>query len=72
MKLATLASEGHGRDGELVVVSSDLTVCTAASLIAPTLQAALDDWDHCQPRLMELADALKLGSVPSQRFHERD
>jgi len=42
MKLASLK---HGRDGRLVVVSRDLTRCANASAIAPTLQAALDDWE---------------------------
>ena len=41
MKLASLK---HGRDGRLVVVSQDLNWFTDAFLIAPTLQAALDDW----------------------------
>lgn len=40
MKLASLK---HGRDGRLVVVSQDLNWFTDAFLIAPTLQAALDD-----------------------------
>ena len=38
MKLASLK---HGRDGRLVLVSSDLAWFTDAFLIAPTLQAAL-------------------------------
>ena len=41
MKLASLKS---GRDGRLVVVSDDLAWCADAGHIAPTLQAALDDW----------------------------
>ncbi len=43
MKLASLK---HGRDGRLLVVSRDLTRSTDASSVAPTLQAALDDWDR--------------------------
>ena len=43
MKLATLRR--GGRDGRLVVVSRDLTRCLLVPGIAPTLQAALDDWD---------------------------
>ena len=39
MKLASLK---HGRDGRLVIVSSDLAWFTDAFLIAPTLQAALE------------------------------
>ncbi|PZT93912.1 MAG: 2-keto-4-pentenoate hydratase [Brevundimonas sp.] len=69
MKLASLK---HGRDGRLVVVSKDLNWFTDAFLIAPTLQAALDDWDVCGPRLQALADSLEHEGVPRGRFHERD
>ena len=69
MKLASLK---HGRDGRLVVVSQDLNWFTDAFLIAPTLQAALDDWDVCGPRLQALADSLEHEGVPRGRFHERD
>jgi fumarylacetoacetate (FAA) hydrolase len=55
MKLASLK---HGRDGRLIVVSSDLTRAVDASAVAPTLQAALDGWKAAAPRLQELADAL--------------
>ncbi len=67
-----LASIKHGRDGRLVIVSEDLTRCTDASRIAPTLQAALDDWDHAGPHLRELAQSLEVGAAPVERFHERD
>ena len=69
MKLASLK---HGRDGRLVVVSQDLHWFTDAFLIAPTLQAALDDWDRCGPRLHALAESLEHEAVPRGRFHERD
>lgn len=69
MKLASLK---HGRDGRLVVVSNDLNWFTDAFLIAPTLQAALDDWDRCEPRLRALAESLEHEAVPRGRFHERD
>ncbi|MGX1307740.1 fumarylacetoacetate (FAA) hydrolase [Amorphus suaedae] len=70
MKLATLKS--GGRDGRLVVVSRDLTQMTDAGEIAPTLQAALDDWTRCGPKLAALAESLEHGSVPAERFHEHD
>ena len=57
MKLASLKS--GGRDGRLVVVSRDLTRCLPVSGIAPTLQAALDDWASVAPRLAEAAAALE-------------
>ncbi len=69
MKLASLK---HGRDGKLVVVSNDITRYTDAGLVAPTLQAALDDWDQVAPALMELAQGVETGSVPVERFHERE
>jgi fumarylacetoacetate (FAA) hydrolase len=69
MKLASLK---HGRDGRLVVVTTDLTRATDAFFIAPTLQAALDDWERVAPRLGDLAEQLEHGSVPSFRFHEHD
>ena len=71
MKLASLKSDS-GRDGRLVVVSADLHWFTDASLIAPTLQAALDDWEACEPQLRGLAESLEHGSVPKERFHERE
>ena len=55
MKLATLMG---GRDGTLVVVSRDLTRCRAVPEIAATLQAALDDWEVCEPRLRAVSYSL--------------
>jgi len=69
MKLASLK---HGRDGRLVVVSDDLAWFTDAFLIAPSLQAALDDWERCEPLLRGLAESLEHGAVPRGRFHEHD
>ena len=69
MKLASLK---NGRDGHLVVVSDDLHWYTDADLIAPTLQAALDDWERVEPELRGLAESLEHGAVPKQRFHERE
>lgn len=69
MKLASLRS---GRDGRLVVVSRDLTRCAEAGHIAPTLQAALDDWRRLRLKLESLAGEVELGSVPTERFHEKD
>ena len=69
MKLASLK---WGRDGRLVVVSNDLAWCVEATNVAPTLQAALDDWDRCEPLLAGLAEGLEHGSIPRVRFHEKD
>lgn len=70
MKLATLKT--GTRDGKLVLVSRDLTRCTDASFLAPTLQAALDNWARIAPHLAALGESLEHGSVPSERFHEHD
>jgi len=69
MKLASLKA---GRDGRLVVVSRDLAWCARAEAIAPTLQAALDDWERCEPLLRGLAESVEHGAVPLARFHEHE
>ena len=66
-----LASMPHGRDGRLAVVSPDLVWFTDAGHIAPTLQAALDDWDRHEPLLRALSTELEHGAIPRERFHER-
>ncbi len=69
MKLASLK---HGRDGQLVVVSKDLSRATLAGDIAPTLQAALDDWAQVAPKLAMLAQQVEVPSIETFRFRERD
>jgi fumarylacetoacetate (FAA) hydrolase len=68
MKLASLKS---GRDGQLVVVSDDLAWYADASHIAPTMQSALDNWEHDAPLLEALATDLAHEVIPMMRFHER-
>jgi len=70
MKLASL--NNGTRDGKLVVVSKDLTRCCAGGYIAPTLQAALDDWERIAPQLEVLARDVEHEAVPCERFHERE
>ena len=65
MKLASLSG---GRDGHLVVVSRDLSRMADAAGAAPTLQAALDDWDRVRPLLAELATAVETGGEGCQAF----
>jgi fumarylacetoacetate (FAA) hydrolase len=60
MKLASLKS---GRDGQLVLVSRDLSRAVAAPDIAPTLQAALDNWAELAPLLVARYDALNQGGL---------
>ena len=62
MKLASLK---HGRDGRLIVVSRDLTHYVDATHIAPTLQAALDNWDTVSSKLEALSADLNAGKVTS-------
>lgn len=61
MKLASLK---HGRDGRLVLVSRDLRRAVDATHIAPTLQAALDEWERCAPVLEEIYADLNAGRAP--------
>lgn len=74
MKLASLkdADPARGRDGRLVVVSNDLAWYADATHIAPTLQAALDDWDRLVPMLENLSTDLEHEMIPMRRFHEHD
>lgn len=67
MKLASLQG---GRDGHLVVVSRDLARCAAADTIAPTLQAALDDWATIAPQLQALSDQLNAGDAAGVPFDQ--
>jgi fumarylacetoacetate (FAA) hydrolase len=60
MKLASLK---NGRDGRLVVVSADLSRMVPAEAVAPTMQAALDDWANAEPKLREIAAALEAGNA---------
>ncbi len=69
MKLASLKA---GRDGRLVVVSRDVAWFVGAETVAPTLQAALDDWERCEPLLKGLAESLEHGALPRERFHEHE
>src|SRR6059058_4256431 len=59
MKLATL--KDGSRDGQLAVVSRDLKTAHIADGIAPTLQAALDDWNFIAPQLAALYEDLNAG-----------
>jgi fumarylacetoacetate (FAA) hydrolase len=66
MKLGTLKNDT--RDGALCVVSRDLKLAQIAQDVAPTLQAALDDWGYLGPQLAALYD--ELNARPSSRAFE--
>jgi fumarylacetoacetate (FAA) hydrolase len=53
-----LASYKSGRDGALVVVSRDLSLCLSAN---KTLQACLDNWEHEKPVLEKLSERVNAG-----------
>lgn len=59
MKLATIRD--GTRDGQLAVVARDLKTAHLADGIAPTLQAALDDWAFIAPQLRDLYQLLNSG-----------
>lgn len=61
MKLASLRA--GGRDGTLVVVSRDLSRAIRVPGIAPTLQAALDDWAACHAELASVYRLLNDGHL---------
>ena len=56
MKLATY--KDGSRDGQLVVVSRDLSTAHYATGIADRLQQVLDDWNFLSPQLQDLYEAL--------------
>ena len=59
MKLATY--HDGSRDGQLLVVSRDLSQAHYASQIANRMQQVLDDWNYLSPQLQDLSDALNAG-----------
>lgn len=59
MKLATYRD--GSRDGQLVVVSRDLSQAHYATGIANTLQQVLDDWTFLAPQLQDLSSQLQAG-----------
>ncbi|OYU11479.1 MAG: fumarylacetoacetate hydrolase [Comamonadaceae bacterium PBBC1] len=61
MKLATY--KDGSRDGQLVVVSRDLSIAHYATGIASKLQQALDDWNFLAPQLQDLYTTLNQGKA---------
>ncbi|MBW8756419.1 MAG: fumarylacetoacetate hydrolase family protein [Burkholderiales bacterium] len=61
MKLATY--KDGSRDGQLVVVSRDLTQAHFATGITTRMQQALDDWNFIAPLLQDLSVALNHGKT---------
>ena len=61
MKLASLKSDN--RDGELILVSRDLSIAVKVNNIAKTLQYALDNWDTVEPKLQSQYELLNHGKL---------
>ena len=61
MKLATY--KDGSRDGQLVVVSRDLSTAHYATGIAGKLQQVLDDWNFMSPQLQDLYETLNHGKA---------
>jgi fumarylacetoacetate (FAA) hydrolase len=61
MNLATY--KDGSRDGQLVVVSRDLSLAHYASGIANRLQQVLDDWNFLSPQLQDLSQTLNHGKA---------
>lgn len=61
MKLATY--KDGSRDGQLVVVSRDLSTAHYATGIASRMQQLLDDWNFLAPQLQDLYETLNSGKA---------
>ena len=61
MKLATY--QNQTRDGQLMIVSRDLSRAVAVPQIAANLQMALDNWAQAEPKLQEIYRALNQGDI---------
>lgn len=69
MKLATV--KNNTRDGQLLVVSKDLSYAVPVGDIATTMQYALDHWASCKPKLEIVYDKLNQGLLKNAfPFHK--
>lgn len=73
MKLASLYDSDttypqNKRDGQLVVVSRDLSTAILVSDIVPTLQRAIENWDACLPELTHVYDQLNNPACKSDKL----
>ena len=62
MKLASLKSI-HCRDGDLCVVSKDLSIAIRVPHIVPTLQIAIENWDKFEQPLNQIYQQLNAGEL---------
>jgi len=68
MKLATLRD--GTRDGQLVVVSRDLSRCVPVANITKTMQGALDDWDAVAPVIDKIYRELNANPAMGSAFDQ--
>ncbi|RUO77414.1 fumarylacetoacetate hydrolase family protein [Idiomarina seosinensis] len=64
MKLATYRN--GTRDGQLMVVSKDLTRAIAVPAIAACMQEAIDNWDEAEPKLNDVYQKLNSEAIDGQ------
>ncbi len=68
MKLASM-NDGN-RDGQLVIVSKDLSQYVPAGSVVGTMQGALDGWAMLKPGLEEISEKLNLGMIKGEVFDQ--
>lgn len=66
MKLATI--KNNSRDGQLVVVSRDMTKAVTVSGIAETMQSAIDNWNQVETLLNDVYQRLNDGQLSEDVF----
>ncbi|MCP9478017.1 fumarylacetoacetate hydrolase family protein [Marisediminitalea aggregata] len=66
MKFATY--KNAQRDGELMLVSRDLTRAVSAAPVAQTLQQFIDNWDALQAQMQSRYEQLNKGEIASEAF----
>ena len=70
MKLASF-NDGS-KDGQLIVVSKDLTKFVYATDIALTMQVAMDNWDNIFKELNSLSKDLNGGEIEAEKFEAQN
>ena len=66
MKLAT--QHNGSRDGQLLVVSRNMQHAITTPDISPTLQYAIENWQHCAPLLNSKYQQLNLANEPNNNI----
>ena len=69
MKLASL-NDGS-KDGQLIVVSRDLSKFAYASDVSQTMQNAMDNWEDVFNELTSLSNDLNRGNLKSKKFEPK-